>query len=426
MTVSKDTATVKGGVSGTLESVVTIDRRTDGYGIDLYVGDKKGSPAFTVTSPESGRVAIEVGDSSKVDLVGARLTTGDTDVPKRQQKNDLPYEQEVPQGLKRNWKVKDGRVYFWFDGREVSLEQWSPSPLTPTNVPEVWGQEELLFNLAVSFKLGTHTMLTGPTGTGKTTVYKFMASILGWDLVQLQVSRGTEAAHIVGEYLPAESAGEFRWVDGPLTQAVRNSQVRPTIFVFDEMSRIGNQAELARVYSVLDGSRALELPETGVEVSEDGQRVVERIEAGRLYVGATSNPADEEEGTAGGGDYIGVQELDPALRSRFIMPKVDYMPAQIEAKALVTRVAGLTLDVAEKIVSAANSVRQAAEISFPWSMRESMAMANLLPYHTVERAAEIAVVDKANPDFRVGIRSAVQAVFGPDAKTFVSTGSSDQ
>jgi len=345
--------------------------------------------------PSTHRLIVAVKDGAPVEVTNAatgeiivqRATAGDKD----------------PEGL-RTWSISDDGLTFkcWLpNGNAIELPiEESPGEFTPTEfVPEVLGQPELIFAIALGIKLKKHTLLTGPTGIAKTTAYRWMAKTLNYNLILMPVARGTESAHMVGEYMPADDAGHFAWTDGPVTQAARLSATHKTLLVFDEVNRIGNIAEFARVYSLLDDTRMLELKE-----KRTGD-TIERIYAEELYVGATSNPSDSE----GGGDYIGVQDLDPALNSRFgLQPPLAYPQPEIEAAALMKRVPGLQKREADAMVATAKRIREATNVRFPISFRELVAWAETLPFFGWKQAAEISVISKAAASYRPDLRQLIQ------------------
>lgn len=320
--------------------------------------------------------------------------------------------QEVPQAkhdhvgepagaleIPRNWKIEDGHLVVWStsgNNAEVELPISEPGPYTPTGVKEIFGQDQMLFETAMAIHLREPVMLTGPTGTGKTTVLEWFAMMLGYNLFKMSITPKTESAHMIGEYLPGDEAGLYPFVYGPVAMATISSQTHPTILVLDELSRIGNVAETAGILPLLDDQRRLEIPQRRNETGH-----AEVLLAGNLFVAATSNPADSEDDEIGVGDYLGVTELDPALASRFTFhPTVGYPSPEIETAALMDRVPALNKNVAENMVQAANRIRQAAEVRFPISFRELEGWAQAYPFLGYIRAAEIAVARKAHPSFR--------------------------
>jgi MoxR-like ATPase len=305
------------------------------------------------------------------------------------------------------WEVKGKWFTCWTPSSKKRVQlpiEPKPGPYTPTEVIHpVLGQPEMLFAICVAIAEEEHSLLEGPTGTAKTTLYRWLAQELNWNLVTMPCSRDTEESHMIGEYLPHESKGgavSFKWTWGPISTGAIASQTHPTLLVFEELNRIGSQAALARLYSLLDDTRELE-----VYGKRGDKGVSEKITPGRLFIGATQNPAESGHGA----DYIGVQELDPALRRRFQKQRqLGYPPEPIEAEALRRRVSGLSYGDATRMVKVATAVRMSEETRFPMSFPDMVSWATGLPYYGWEAAAEVAVVSKAHPDDKVGIRNLVE------------------
>jgi len=352
-------------------------------------------PVVIFSSNAAGEVVVDVRQQDGIKLAGD-VGHGDDD------KRELASAWLEGQGT--NWRDDGSEVVFTLSKGQASIalpKADKPGILTPTNIHPVYGQPDMLFAIAMGIEYGDHTILSGPTGTGKTTAYAFLAQLLNWNFVRVQIDPKTEGASLVGEYLPV-GAGHFEWCDGPVTEAVRLSKDHPTILVLDELSRIGNVAELSRLYSLLDDGRRLAIPEK----SHENMGEPEVIFPGKLYIGATMNPADDE-----GADYIGVRELDPALMSRFAFaPEVHYPTPKVETKTLCDRVPGLSHAHAERMVKLANSIRDSAEIMYPMSFRELVAWAKAFPYYGFQPAAEVAFVKKAHPTYQGDIRRLLSMV----------------
>jgi MoxR-like ATPase len=391
---------------------VILEKEDDDNTIAIYHGDNRSLVAkvtctretrnlqFTINTDEGARVVVEgvVLDPEKASNVK---------VPKK-----FPKQAEGARCWKKETRTDPDTGAFEEvfivslpNGNFVELPVVDPGPMTPTEyVHEIVGQDEMLFTICLAISLGKNTLLTGPTGVGKTTVYRWLAKQLGYNLVIGPITRGTQDRHMSGEYAPA-GPGDFRWMDGFITMAVRASQKHPTILLLDELNRIGNVAEFARCYSVLDDTRMIELAEKRTDTGEP-----EILRAGRLFIGATANPVDDDNA-----DYVGVRELDPAFQSRLpFQPRIKYPTQDMEARALCDRVATLDKAMATMMVAAANKIRESTDVRWPMSFRELEAWALALPYFGFKDAAELTVVSKAPHAFRPAVRTLLGVITDND------------
>ena len=83
------------------------------------------------------------------------------------------------------------------------------------------GDEEQVFKAA--YRQGLSVVLKGPTGCGKTRFVEAMAHDLDRSLITVSCHDDLTTADLVGRFLL--EGGETRWVDGPLTRAVREGAI---------------------------------------------------------------------------------------------------------------------------------------------------------------------------------------------------------
>ena len=253
-------------------------------------------------------------------------------------------------------------------------------------------------------------LLTGDTGTGKTTLAENVAAQVEGAFFEVNCRDDMSDADLLGS--PVLAGEETIWTDGPVTKALMASapaerQVRegwvesedaahdgPVVLLVDELNRAPAKAKNA-LFSALD-HRA--------RVTLDGPRGGEPIqgEAMDLIVLATINEGDE---------YHGTHRMDHAEESRWTnyyetgylatydLSTGDYEGVDREAQLLVER-HGLPENVARRMVECAAEVRAKAadrtnttvEVGLP--TRNVLAWgATALSYH--EGGIENAVVEAA-------------------------------
>lgn len=180
-------------------------------------------------------------------------------------------------------------------------------------------------------------MLIGDAGVGKSSVIVEIAHRLNIPVFQIACSGKTRFQHLVGSRELV--GGETKWVDGPLTRAMREGG----ILLMDEVTRLdsGEQMNLA---AVLDARSTLTIPDTGEVVKPKP----------RFRVGATGNSGgfgDES------GAYVGEKPSSFAFLDRFQKMRVNPMPDEVETE-LLKKASGLPDEIIALMLRLAKEVRK--------------------------------------------------------------------
>ena len=172
-------------------------------------------------------------------------------------------------------------------------------------------------------------LLKGPTGCGKTRFVEHLAWRLSRPLVTVSCHDDLTAADLVGRYLIV--GGETRWVDGPLSRAVRAGG----ICYLDEIVEARKDTTVV-IHPLADDRRALPIEKTGELLSAPAE----------FCLAISYNP----------GYQSVLKDLKQSTRQRFVSIEFTYPGADLETDIIV-RESGLDADTAAKLVKYAGMTR---------------------------------------------------------------------
>jgi len=212
---------------------------------------------------------------------------------------------------------------------DLQLAGRAPDRGTADNAPwyEPSGDEVAVFEQCHARQLAV--MLKGPTGCGKTRFVEHMAWRLGRPLITIACHDDMTASDLIGRFLIGNDG--TRWVDGPLTRAVREG----AICYLDEVVE-ARQDTIVVLHPLTDYRRILPLDKTG-----------ETLEAAAGFQLVVSyNPGYQRM----------MKDLKPSTRQRFVALDFDFPSAEREAR-IVMRESGADHPTAHALVSLCQRLR---------------------------------------------------------------------
>jgi len=280
-------------------------------------------------------------------------------------------------------------------------------PHIPVRKPYVFRNDLLRDVLAYLRNAGGDGMfLTGPTGSGKTSLVTQVAARLNWPVQSVTCHGRMELHALIGQFVLVQ--GETRFVHGPLAVAARDGHV----LILNE-SDLVDPAELAGLNDIIEG-QPLVIPENGGEVIRPHPM---------FRVFATGNSAG---GGDGSGLYQGVQRQNLAFMDRFRVVHVGYPEEAVETEVIKTAVPSIPDTVIAKMIAVAKEARRLfqgdlngdqTELTVTMSTRTLVRWASLSV--TFKGAPQVfhyalnqALTARAEPEQREAIHKIAEGIFG--------------
>lgn len=186
--------------------------------------------------------------------------------------------------------------------------------------------------------------ITGPTGSGKTSLVTEYAARVNWPVQQITAHGRLEMQDLVGFYTLQTAEGEetpaMRFQYGPLARAMKHGH----ILLINEIDLV-DPSDLAGLNDVLEGRPLV--------IAANGGEVIKPHPAFRVIVTANSFGQGDMTGL-----YSGIKSMNIASMDRYRMIEVGYPEEQTEKQLLIKIAPELPEDILAKMVELANQIRE--------------------------------------------------------------------
>jgi cobaltochelatase CobS len=206
-------------------------------------------------------------------------------------------------------------------------------------------------SILMALELNIPAYLWGHAGVGKTTAFEQVCAYTGREFSRVQHTANTEESDVEGTW--RVEAGDMRWQDGPLTEAM----ICGYVYCADEYDFASPM--VASLYQAVLEGKPLRI--------KAANKIVRPHPDFRMVATGNTNGAGDESGL-----YAGTQIQNAANYERFgIVAKVEYMPESQEIGVLIGKT-GIDKDRAQTLVRYANMMRSSYEkrdVAIPMSPR---------------------------------------------------------
>lgn len=244
------------------------------------------------------------------------------------------------------------------------------------------------------------TLLTGPTGSGKSSLVKYVCAKLNRPFIRINMSGDVESASLFGTLVVR--GGATVWEDGAVTEATKHGAV----CLVDEWELM--PAEIAMgMQNLLEENGYLYLKEMPASSTE--RTIIPHKDFRLVFAGNTTGQGD----TTGAFSGVGIQ--NSATIDRFSNTvALGYLSAAHEV-SIITSKSNISSDLAKNMVRVAGLVRNAydqGKLGLTISPRTLINWARKCTRYNTQYALEMAFLNKLSPDDTKSVLEMYNKVFG--------------
>ena len=240
--------------------------------------------------------------------------------------------------------------------------------MTPEPDPHFFLSEDVIESLErirlLSERHPVNVLIAGKQGCGKSSLVRQFAARNQRSLATFQIGMLSEPGQLFGEH--ALKNGETYYRRFLFPEAIKTEGC---VIHLEEINRPEHPKALNMLFSVLSESRSIYTDELGhIQVAD------------KAVFFATLNEGDE---------FVGTEMLDAALRDRFYVILLDYLPREVESRVLSLKT-GIDEKDALTIVNVANQLRDNSREPMVVSTRHTLMIAEMVSVGaSIEKAFSI-------------------------------------
>lgn len=280
------------------------------------------------------------------------------------------------------------------DHANEEIRRWVPS-IDPDYVV----QKDEAATLVAGLMDGDKTLITGPTGSGKSSLVKYVCAKLNWPFIRINMSGDVESSMIFGTR--EVKGGETTWADGALAEACKFGAV----CLIDEWELTPAEISMG-MQNLLEEGGYLYLKEKPGTTAD--RTYIPDANFRLVFAGNTVGQGDTT------GAFNGVQVQNTATIDRFSNTiRLDYLSAAHEIAYLTSKTA-VDKKMAGQMVKLAALVRSAynsGKLGLTMSPRTLINWGRKMERYTVQHALQVAFLEKLTEDDRISVRELYNKVF---------------
>ena len=241
----------------------------------------------------------------------------------------------------------------------TKLEENAPGGISlwvPKEDPYYYASKETLITLERIHKISkrhpVNVLVAGRQGCGKSSLVRQYAAVYHKPLATFQVGILSEPGQLFGEY--ALEGGQTKYRQFLFPEAIQTPEC---VIHLEEINRPEHPKALNMLFSLLSDDRRVWMDELGLlEVANE------------VVFFATLNEGDQ---------FVGTELLDPALRDRFYLILMDYLPNEVE-KEVLRKKTQITKEQADEIITALNALRGNDTLAVEVSTRAALMIGEMV------------------------------------------------